>query len=147
MYEVFFKERSVEMKRIIFYLLFMIMGIGLVAAQEKAEIEFDKTTHDFGKVSKENATVSCSFTFTNVGNLPLVIHQATASCGCTVPEYTQEPVLPGETGTIKITFNGSHQYPGHFKKTITLHTNTESGISRLYIEGTLISKENEKDSK
>ena len=100
----------------------MVLSVGLVQAQGKAEIKFDKTTHDFGTFSENNPIVSCTFKFTNIGDGPLVIHQAVASCGCTVPEYTQEPIMPGKTGTIKVTYNGTDKYPGHFKKSITLRT-------------------------
>ena len=101
----------------------LVLSIGYVSAQGKADIKFDKTSHNFGTFSENDPVVSCVFTFTNVGDAPLVIHQAVASCGCTVPEYTQEPVLPGKTGTVKITYNGTGKYPGHFKKSITLRTN------------------------
>ena len=85
----------------------LVLSIGYVSAQGKADIKFDKTSHNFGTFSENDPVVSCVFTFTNVGDAPLVIHQAVASCGCTVPEYTQEPVLPGKTGTVKITYNGT----------------------------------------
>ena len=90
------------MKKLAFYMLMLVMGIGYAHAQGQADIKFDKTTHNFGTFSESSPVVSCTFTFTNVGDAPLVIHQAVASCGCTVPEYTQEPVMPGKKGTIKI---------------------------------------------
>lgn len=122
-------------KTILCLMLLLLAGIGYASAQTKAEIKFDKTTHNFGSFSEDNPIVSCTFTFTNVGKAPLVIHQAIASCGCTVPEYTQEPVLPGKTGTVKVTYNGTGRYPGHFRKSITLRTNAETEMIRLYIEG------------
>ena len=100
------------MKKLAFYMLMLVMGIGYAHAQGQADIKFDKTTHNFGTFSESSPVVSCTFTFTNVGDAPLVIHQAVASCGCTVPEYTQEPVMPGKKGTIKITYNGTGKYPG-----------------------------------
>ena len=72
---------------------------------------------------------------------PLVIHQAVASCGCTVPEYTKEPIQPGKKGTIKVTYNGTGKYPGHFKKSITLRTNAKTEMMRLYIEGNMTAKD------
>ena len=66
----------------------LVLSIGYVSAQGKADIKFDKTSHNFGTFSENDPVVSCVFTFTNVGDAPLVIHQAVASCGCTVPEYT-----------------------------------------------------------
>lgn len=131
------------MKKVfLFYMLMLVVSMGCVLAQDKADIKFDKTTHNFGTFSENNPIVSCVFTFTNVGNAPLVIHQAIASCGCTVPEFTQEPVMPGKKGTIKITYNGTGKYPGHFKKSITLRTNAKVEMMRLYVEGDMTEKEN-----
>ena len=124
------------MKKLAFYMLMLVMSIGYAYAQGGADIKFDKTTHNFGTFSENNPVVSCTFTFTNVGDAPLVIHQAVASCGCTVPEYTQEPVMPGKTGTIKITYNGTGKYPGHFKKSITLRTNAKTEMMRLFVPKT-----------
>ena len=84
-------------------MMLLLLGIGYVSAQNKAEIKFDKTTHNFGTFSEDDPIVTCTFTFTNVGKGPLVIHQAIASCGCTVPKYTQEPILPGKTGIASLT--------------------------------------------
>ena len=65
---------------------------------KEASIVFDKTTQDLGTFSEDDPIVKCTFTFTNEGNAPLVIHQAIASCGCTVPTYTRMPVKRGEKG-------------------------------------------------
>ena len=113
--------------------LLLVCGFSFAAAQ--AEIKFDKLTHNFGTFSEKEAKVSCVFTYTNVGDAPLVINQAVASCGCTVPEYTKTPVQPGESGQIKVTYNGSGKFPGHFKKSITVRTNGKVEMTRLYIEG------------
>ena len=129
------------MKRIVLYICMLVMGFGYAAAQGKAEIKFDKTTHDFGTFPEEEPVVTCTFTFTNIGDGPLVIHQAAASCGCTVPEFTQEPVMPGKTGTVKVTYNGTGKYPGHFKKSITLRTNAKTEMLRLFIEGDMTPKQ------
>lgn len=129
------------MKKIAFYLITMLLMVASEAfAQGKADIKFDTMTHNFGKFSEQEAVVSHTFTFTNVGDAPLVIHQAVASCGCTVPVYTQEPILPGKTGTIKVTYNGTGRYPGYFKKSITIRTNAEKDMLRLFIEGEMTEK-------
>ena len=70
-----------------------------------------------------------------MGEQPLVINQAVASCGCTVPKYTKEPILPGKSGEIEVTYNGAGKALGHFKKSITVRTNGKVEITRLYIEG------------
>jgi hypothetical protein len=123
------------MKKLIFTAILMVCGIAISMAQKPAQIKFEKTTHNFGTFSEKNPKVTCSFTFTNEGEQPLVINQAIASCGCTVPEYTKEPVNPGEKGEIKVTYNGAGKFPGHFKKSITVRTNGAVEMTRLYIEG------------
>jgi len=126
-----------KMKKILLMTLLLICGMTMASAQKEAEIKFDKLTHDFGTFSDKEPVVNCTFTYTNVGEKPLVINQAVASCGCTVPEYTKAPVQPGEKGTIKVTYNGTGKFPGHFKKSITIRTNGAVEMTRLYIEGTM----------
>ena len=121
-------------KSLILSLLFML-SVGYAFAQ--AEIKSDKTTHDFGKFSETSPVQKCTFTFTNVGDKPLVINQAVATCGCTVPTYTKKPIAPGEKGTLNVTYNGKGKFPGHFKKTITVRSNAKTEMTRLYIEGTM----------
>ena len=116
------------------------MGIFVAFAQGKAELKFEKTTHDFGTFSEEDPVVTYIFKFTNKGDAPLVIHQAVASCGCTVPEYTKEPIKPGAKGEIKVTYNGAGRFPGQFRKTITIHSNAENDLVRLYIKGDMTPK-------
>ena len=128
------------MKKMI--LMAMMLVCGMVAmAQKPAEIKFDKTTHNFGTFSQKSPKVTCVFTYTNIGETPLVINQAIASCGCTVPEYTKAPVQPGEQGQIKVTYNGEGKFPGHFKKSITVRTNGAVEMTRLYIEGDMTEAE------
>ena len=121
---------------------FLIMSVMLMASvcfamaqQNQASIKFDKMIHNFGTFSENQPTQKCVFTFTNVGTAPLIINQAVASCGCTIPSYTKAPIKPGEKGEIKVTYNGKGVFPGHFKKTITVRTNAATELIRLYIEG------------
>ena len=97
-------------------------------------------SHNFGTFTEAESIQKCTFSFTNIGEQPLVINQAVASCGCTVPEYTKTPIKPGEKGTITVTYNGKGKFPGHFKKTITVRTNGAVEMTRLYVEGNM--KEN-----
>ena len=124
------------MKKYLFTAFLMLCSLVSFAQQaNEAEIKFDKTSHDFGIFTESNSKVSCTFTFTNTGNKLLVIHQAIASCGCTVPEYPKEPIKPGENGKIVVTYNGEGRFPGHFRKSITIRSNAKQEIVRLYIEG------------
>lgn len=123
---------------------FLIMSVMLMASvcfamaqQNQASIKFDKMIHNFGTFSENQPTQKCVFTFTNVGTAPLIINQAVTSCGCTIPSYTKAPIKPGEKGEIKVTYNGTGAFPGHFKKTITVRTNGVTELTRLYIEGVM----------
>ena len=111
---------------------------------KEASIVFDKTTQDLGTFSEDDPIVKCTFTFTTEGNAPLVIHQAIASCGCTVPTYTRMPVKPGEKGKMEVTYNGSGKYPGRFKKSITVRTNAKEPMVKLYITGVMTASEKDK---
>ncbi len=122
----------------IFIMTFMLFAcITFAVAQKQAEIKFDKVEYDFGTFSENEAIQETVFTFTNTGNAPLIINQAVASCGCTIPEYTKNPIMPGKKGQIKVTYNGKGKFPGHFKKSITVRTNGITEMTRLYIEGTM----------
>lgn len=126
------------MKKIIAISFMLIFAATTIMAQSAAEIKFNKLTHNFGTFSESTPVQKCTFTFTNTGNAPLVINQAVASCGCTVPEYTKSPVAPGQTGKITITYNGKGKFPGHFKKSITIRTNAATSMVRLYVEGDML---------
>ena len=119
----------------IFLLLMMLASLVAYAQQEQPEIKFDKTVHNFGTFSEKTPVQTAVFAFTNIGKAPLIINQAIASCGCTIPSYTKEPIMPGEKGTVKVTYNGKGKFPGHFKKSITIRTNGKVEMVRLYIEG------------
>lgn len=97
-----------------------------------AVFAWDNTTHDFGKI-KQGTPVTHEFKFTNSGKTPLVITNVQASCGCTTPDWSKEPVMPGGQGFIKATFNAAS--PGAFSKTVTVTANIETGFVQLTIKG------------
>lgn len=123
------------MKRFIFALTMLVAMVATASAQ--AEIKFDKVTHNFGTFSETSPVQKTTFTFTNVGDKPLIINQAIASCGCTVPSYTKTPIAPKQKGQITVTYNGKGMFPGHFKKSITVRSNGNVEMTRLYIEGVM----------
>ena len=92
---------------------------------------FDETEFDFGKITKGNA-VEHKFTFTNTGKAPLVIVDAKSSCGCTVPQYSKDPVQPGEKGELLVKYNGSGT--NQVTKTVTIKANTASGSETVKIK-------------
>lgn len=128
------------MKKILMLAVMMIAIATSAIAQKQAQIKFDKTTWNFGTFP-ETAIQSCVFTFKNEGDAPLIINQAVASCGCTVPTYTKKPVMPGEKGELKVTYNGKGKFEGHFKKSITVRTNGTPEVVRLYVEGDMTVKD------
>lgn len=100
-------------------------------AGEYPVMTFEETVHDFGTID-QGTNVEHVFKFTNTGNAPLVIVDAKSSCGCTVPQYTKEPVAPGETGEMLVKFNGSGK--NQISKTVTITANTESGKETINIK-------------
>ena len=96
------------------------------------KFDWTETSHDFGNVEL-NKPVSFEFEFTNKGQAFLVISNVIASCGCTVAEYTKDPVPPNGKGKVKATYDAAT--PGVFNKSITVTANVEGGPETLYIKG------------
>ncbi|MBR1462655.1 MAG: DUF1573 domain-containing protein [Prevotella sp.] len=125
------------MKKFLILTMMIVGAYTFASAQKQAEIKFDTLTQDLGKFPESNPVQKCVFTFTNVGDAPLVINQAVASCGCTVPTYTKEPIAPGKKGSITVTYNGKGKFPGYFKKTVTVRTNAKTEMVRIYVVGNM----------
>lgn len=102
-----------------------------------AKIEFDTLRMNLGTFPASSPIRKCTFKFTNTGTAPLVIHQALASCGCTVPNFSKTPIKPNESGTIEVTYNGTGKFAGFFTKTVTVRSNAENEVVRLTVEGTM----------
>lgn len=126
------------MKKILVLFAF-ILGFGLASqAQSKpAEFKFESETHDFGKIVL-NKPVTFDFKYTNVGEEPLIITKAEASCGCTVPKFTNTPIKKGESGVISVTFNAAAG-PSPFSKAVTISSNAKTPVKVLYIKGETVS--------
>lgn len=120
--------------RTIFTLLFAISFNYLFALDDGPSLKYEQEVHDFGKIQESDGAVSFTFKFINEGNTPLVIQNVRPSCGCTTPDWSKEPVMPGKTGFIKAVFNPSNR-PGAFNKSLTVTSNTEPAVTRLYIKG------------
>lgn len=95
----------------------LLVGIGFVCAQEGSPVKFKITKFDFGTI-KEGKPATASFSFVNTTNKPVIIEFATASCGCTKPDYPKQPVMPGKSAVVKATYNAEAK--GHFNKSVTL---------------------------
>ncbi len=122
------------MKKIAFLLAFGLLTISLFA---QSEIKFDKTIHNFGKI-KKGINRAVVFNYINMGAKPAVIEFAQAECGCTTPEYKQDPVLKGQKGNIKVTYTAP--FSGVFKKKVTVKFAGVKTPIELEIEGEVILK-------
>ena len=103
------------------------------AGSENVAISFKEINHDFGKIN-QGAKVTHEFEFTNTGTAPLIISNASASCGCTVPEYSKAPVAPGGRGIIKVVFDSAGK-TGMQHKVISLTTNANPPLTEIYMTG------------
>ncbi len=123
------------MKHLLFILTAMLLSVGSLSAQEKqAVISAKETIFDFGTIKEIDGKVTHAFVIENTGDGPLVITRVIASCGCTTPEWTKEPIAPGKTGDVNITYNPAGR-PGPFVKTISIYSNGKKGSYILTIKG------------
>ena len=120
-------------------LFFLLSVIFFSAKAQQAQIKFDHTEFQFGDVEELKGDIEHKFSFTNTGTSPLVIQSVKASCGCTTPAWTKEPIGPGKTGFIQARYNPKNR-PGAFHKSLTVTTNSDPAVTRLYIKGKVIPK-------
>lgn len=116
-----------------------LAALSSMADDNYAEASFSVKSHDFGTIKEANGPVSCTFEFINTGNKPLLIIDATASCGCTRPEFPTKPIKPGKKGKIKVTFSPIGR-PGSFRKSVKVKTNGRERTTVLRIEGNVVPK-------
>lgn len=124
------------MKKVFFTLVSVLMFAASSHAQ--GVLKFNKETHDFGKLT-EGPLATYNFEVTNTGTAPVVITSAQASCGCTTPEWSKDPIMPGGKSVIKVGYNTSGR-PGPFNKTITVMSNAENATTILTIKGDVTAK-------
>jgi len=104
------------------------------------EITFDKTVHDYGTIV-QGSDGACEFRFTNTGKEPLILSKPISSCGCTVPTWPQEPILPGKSDVIKVTYNTNNIGP--INKSVTVYSNARTNRLTLQIKGKVVAKPTE----
>ncbi len=102
-------------------------------------IKFDKTTHDYGTI-KQHGDGNCKFTFTNEGKEPLIITNVRSSCGCTIPTWPREPILPGQSKVIKVKYDTKRM--GLINKTVHVYSNATTPSVTLRIKGKVVTKPN-----
>ena len=124
------------MKRIVFVLIALLIGVGVATAQsgKKAVIASDNVEHDFGNIKESAGSVTHTFIVKNTGDAPLVITRVVASCGCTTPNFSKEPIAPGQSSKIEVTYNPAGR-PGQFVKTVAVYSNGKDGTFTLRIKG------------
>ncbi len=113
--------------------IFGLWLLTLTAAQAQGVMTFGEKTHDFGTL-REGDPATHEFVFTNTGNQPIVISGVKASCGCTTPAWTKDPVLPGQKGKITAAYS-SQGRPGAFHKSISVTSNAATPTEQLFIKG------------
>ena len=106
-----------------------------ISNQNAPEITFEKTVHDYGTIVR-GSNGTCEFQFTNTGKEPLILSKPISSCGCTVPTWPQEPILPGKSDVIKVTYNTKNIGP--INKTVTVYSNAQTNRVMLSIKGNVI---------
>jgi len=111
----------------------------LFAQEEKAILNFVKTSHDFGVIKEDGGSVFVDFQFVNNGKGPLIIHRVITSCDCAVADWPKEPIVPGANGSIRVVFNPKDRV-GRFEKMITIYSNAIAPTSVLQINGTIQEK-------
>lgn len=117
----------------------IIFLVTLNAQTKEASISFNLEMHDFGKIKEADGPVTVNFEFINTGSMPLMIKQVHASCGCTSPNWSKEPVLPGKKGFVSATYNPKSR-PGPFSKTISVVSNATTPNKVLTIKGDVVPK-------
>lgn len=112
----------------------LVLACGYAMAQGKSKIVFDESTHNFGSFKESDGVQTTTFKFKNSGDVPLVLASVRASCGCTTPKWTREPVAPGANGEIQVSYNPKNR-PGSFNKSVTVSSNAENKTVVLRITG------------
>jgi len=134
------------MKKSVLFAFMMFTAFSIFAqdaAQQPAEnpnapeISFEKTVHDYGSIV-QGSDGTCEFKFTNIGKEPLILSRPQSSCGCTVPTWPQEPILPGKSEVIKVTYNTNNV--GGINKTVTINSNAKTARVVLQIKGAVTPK-------
>lgn len=135
------------MKRVILLAILILSYSGIIRSQdekEDAKIKFDTEVYDYGTIYQKGDG-TCQFKFTNTGDKPLTLTNVRASCGCTVPKWPREPIMPGDTSKIKVTYDTRRLGP--INKQIIVHSNAKNGTVVLKIKGKVIRQSKEAPKK
>ncbi|OJJ14287.1 hypothetical protein BKI52_43160 [marine bacterium AO1-C] len=122
------------MKKLLSLGLSFVFALAATVAFAQPQIQFQKTKHEFGTIKEDGGLAQVTFSFKNVGNQPLKLTKVQASCGCTTPSWSKDPIQPGQTGVVKAAYNPMNR-PGKFSKTVTVTSNSKQPITILQIAG------------
>jgi len=126
-----------KMKKLLLMIPILAVGVSLFG---QPIMKLSVTEHDFGTFKEEAGRQTFNFVVTNTGGAPLVIQNIVASCGCTTPEWTKEPIASGAKGMITAIYDPKDR-PGQFNKTLSVYTNSDPNIVVLTIKGEVIARE------
>lgn len=126
------------MRKFLALLFFFFSPVILCLAQQTAQISFESNRYNLGTFARNDAHKTYAFKFKNTGDAKLVIDHLSVGCPCTVAKYSKKTFLPGESGEILATFDGSHQSLGAFEIEIIVASNATSKYVRLFLAGNLV---------
>jgi hypothetical protein len=118
----------------------LVAAFNVAIAQDRAKIVFEESSHNFGSFKESDGAQTTTFKFQNTGTAPLILSNVRASCGCTTPKWTREPVAPNGTGEIQVSYNPANR-PGAFNKSVTVSSNAENSTVVLTISGQVNQRE------
>ncbi len=124
----------------IFTVVFLVAVSNLTYAQTQSKIVFEKTEHNFGSFMESAGVQTTTFKFKNAGTAPLIVNSVKASCGCTTPKWTRDPIAPNGSGEITVSYDPKNR-PGIFNKTVTVGSNAENSTVVLSISGSVEQRE------
>ncbi len=126
------------MKKFLYLMVALLFAVGVAQAQDrKAVISADQIEHDFGTIKIANGPVKHTFVVKNTGNAPLVITRVVASCGCTTLNFDKEPIAPGKTAKINVTFDPKGRPLGQTVKTVAVYSNGKDGSFILRLKSVI----------
>ena len=127
-------KSQIDMKRLLLIISLLIFGIAVKSQIATTKMQLSATEHDFGTFKEEAGRQTFDFILTNTGTEPLVIQNVVASCGCTTPEWTKQPIPGGAKGKVTAIYDPANR-PGPFNKTLSVYTNTKPEVVVLVIKG------------
>jgi hypothetical protein len=128
------------MKKYLSLVTLLVFSVALNGQYALTKMKVTDTEHDFGKFKEEAGPQSYDFIVTNTGSDPLVIQNVVASCGCTTPGWTKQPIPSGGTGKVTAIYDPKDR-PGVFSKTLSVYSNSKPEVVVLIIKGEVVPRE------